>query len=208
MNASTHAPASSPLEISNKTRSAEWPAIKLHPLPKPIVIIVMGVSGSGKTTIGAMLAARLRWQFEEGDNLHSAANIAKMSRGIPLTDDDRWPWLDAIAAVVTGWITAGQSGVVACSALKRAYRRVLMDDHPAVRLIYLKGTRELIRQRLAARHGHFMPVDLLDSQFDTLEEPGPEERPLIVSIDQRPEDIVAKIVSAIVSRSDIPGTQL
>lgn len=147
-----------------------------------------------------MLAGRLHWRFEEGDSLHSAENIAKMSRGIPLTDEDRWPWLRAIAAVIAGWIAQGQSGVVACSALKRAYRQILIDGNPAVRLVYLKGSPELVRQRLAARHEHFMPASLLDSQFETLEEPGADERAIVISIERRPEEIIAQIAAAIAAR--------
>jgi carbohydrate kinase (thermoresistant glucokinase family) len=157
----------------------------------------MGVSGSGKTTVAAMLAGRLGWRFEEGDSLHSVANVTKMSHGIPLTDEDRWPWLQAISEVITGWIAEGQSGVVACSALKRAYRRVIIGGNAAVRLVYLKGSRDLILRRMAARQGHFMPLSLLDSQFDALEEPTPEERPLVVSIDRKPAEIVAEIAAAI-----------
>jgi carbohydrate kinase (thermoresistant glucokinase family) len=163
----------------------------------PVVVVIMGVSGCGKTTVAAMLAGRLHWRFEEGDNLHSAANIVKMSRGVPLTDDDRWPWLRAIADVISGWIAEGHSGVVACSALKRAYRRIIIDDNPAVRLVYLKGSRELMLRRMAARHGHFMPVSLLDSQFETLEEPTSEEAAVVISIDQRPEEIVTEIAAAV-----------
>lgn len=157
----------------------------------------MGVSGSGKTTIAAMLAGRLHWRFEEGDNLHSPANIEKMSRGIPLTEDDRGPWLRAIAAVVSGWTADGKPGVIACSALTRAYRQIIMGGNPAVRLVYLKGSRELILRRLAARQGHFMPLSLLDSQFATLEEPTPEEHPIVVSIEGRPEEIVTEIAAAL-----------
>jgi carbohydrate kinase (thermoresistant glucokinase family) len=164
---------------------------------RPIVLVIMGVSGSGKTTVSAMLAGRLNWRFEEGDSLHSAANVAKMSRGEPLTDEDRWPWLRAIAAVVADWIAEGQSGIVACSALKRAYRRIIIDENPAARLVYLKGSRELILKRMAARHGHFMPLSLLDSQFETLEEPTPEENAIVVSIDRRPEEIVAEIAATL-----------
>lgn len=163
----------------------------------PAVAVIMGVSGSSKTTVAAMLTGRLRWRFEEGDNLHPAANIAKMSRGVPLTDEDRGPWLHAIAAVIAGWIAEGQSGVVACSALKRAYRRIIIGGNPAVRLVYLKGSRELILRRMAARHGHFMPLSLLDSQFETLEEPTSEEHPIILSIDRRPEEIVTQIAAAV-----------
>ncbi|HZP76423.1 MAG TPA: gluconokinase [Pseudolabrys sp.] len=166
----------------------------------PIVAVVMGVSGSGKTTVAAMLAGRLHWRFEEGDSLHSPENVAKMRSGIPLTDEDREPWLQAIAAVIRAWIAEGQSGVVACSALKRAYRRILIGDNPGVRLIYLKGSRELVHQRLAARQGHFMPVQLLDSQFATLEEPGPDESPIVVPIEHRPDEIVTEIAAALAAR--------
>jgi carbohydrate kinase (thermoresistant glucokinase family) len=161
------------------------------------VIVVMGVSSSGKTTVASLLAGRLHWEFEDGDNLHPADNIAKMSRGIPLTDEDRWPWLRAIAAVIDRWIAEDQSGIIACSALKRAYRRIIVDDNPAVLLVYLKGSRELIRRRMAARQGHFMPPALLDSQFDILEEPTPEEHPLVISIERRPDEIVAEIAAAV-----------
>lgn len=163
----------------------------------PVVVVIMGVSGSGKTTVGAMLAERLHWRFEEGDSLHPAANVAKMSRGVPLTDEDRWPWLQAIASVIASWVAQGQCGVVACSALRRAYRQILISNNPAVRLVYLKGSHELVRRRLAARHGHFMPVSLLDSQFETLEEPGADEHPIVIAIDRRPDEIVTEITTAL-----------
>ncbi len=162
---------------------------------RPIVVVVMGVSGSGKTTIAALLAGRLNWLFEDGDSLHPESNIDKMRHGVPLTDADRRPWLHAIAALIANWIARGRCGVIACSALKRAYRRIIVDDNPCVRLVYLKGSRELILRRLAARQGHFMPASLLDSQLESLEEPTPEERPIIVPIDRRPEDMVSSIVA-------------
>ncbi|MGH7088990.1 MAG: gluconokinase [Stellaceae bacterium] len=164
---------------------------------RPVAVVVMGVSGSGKTTVAAMLAERLHWRFEEGDDLHPAANVAKMSGGIPLTDEDRRPWLHAVAAVVAGWMAAGQSGVVACSALKRAYRRIVIGGNPAIHLVYLRGSRGLIRRRMAARQGHFMPPALLDSQFADLEEPTPGERAIVVSIDEPPDAIVAGIAAAV-----------
>jgi gluconokinase len=167
---------------------------------RPTIVVVMGVSGSGKTTVAAMLAGRLHWQFEEGDKLHSAANIAKMSAGIPLNDEDRRPWLAAIAAVIRQWSLEGRSGVVTCSALKRAYRRIIIGDDPAVRLVYLKGSRDLILRRMAARQGHFMPVALLDSQFAALEEPAPEEHAIVVPVDRTPAEIVAAIAEAVASR--------
>jgi carbohydrate kinase (thermoresistant glucokinase family) len=159
------------------------------------VAVVMGVSGSGKTTIAALLAGRLRWEFEDGDGFHPAANIEKMHRGVPLTDDDRGPWLQAIAAWIDATRRAGRHGVVACSALKRRYRDVLVGERRDVRLVYLKGDETLVAQRIAARHGHFMPAALLHSQFEALEEPGPDENPIVVAIDARPGEIVSRITT-------------
>lgn len=160
-----------------------------------LVVVMMGVSGSGKTTIAALLAGSLQWEFEDGDWLHPEANIAKMHRGIPLMDDDRWPWLRAIAAWIDEKRHEGRHGVVGCSALKRRYRDVLIGERGDVRLVYLKGDEPLIARRLAARHGHFMPAALLHSQFEALEEPGPDEKPITVSIVARPAEIVARIVA-------------
>ncbi|MBX6322455.1 MAG: gluconokinase [Rhodospirillaceae bacterium] len=154
----------------------------------------MGVSGSGKTTVGERLAARLGWPYQEGDALHPPANVAKMRSGTPLDDEDRWPWLAAIAGRIDAWRAAGSPGVVACSALKRRYRRVLAEGRPEVRLVYLKGSQALIAGRLAGRHGHFMPPALLRSQFEALEEPGPEEEPITVPIDGTPDEIVAAVI--------------
>jgi gluconokinase len=161
----------------------------------PSVIIVMGVSGSGKTTVASLLAQRLRWRFVEGDSLHPAANVAKMSEGIPLTDEDRWPWLDAIAAWIDAARASGEPCIVTCSALKRAYRERLVAGHDDARFVYLKGELRLVTQRMAVRTGHYMPLSLLQSQFDTLEEPGSEENPLVVPIEASPEEIVASIVA-------------
>jgi gluconokinase len=158
------------------------------------IAIVMGVSGSGKTTVAAMLAGALGVAFLEGDELHPHSNVEKMRSGTPLTDEDRWPWLRAIAARIDEWRAAGKAGVVTCSALKRAYRDILMCDRPEVRLVYLKGSHRLIHDRMAARHEHFMPVGLLDSQFATLEEPGPDERPIMVDVGGTPEQVVGEIL--------------
>ncbi len=128
-----------------------------------------GVSGSGKTTVGALLAGRLGWRFADADDFHPAANVAKMRAGIPLTDADRWPWLNAIAAWMDERITRGESAVVTCSALKRSYRDVLLAGRPEARLVFLSLDRELLEQRLAARHGHFFPEELLGTQFVDLE---------------------------------------
>ena len=163
--------------------------------PMPAVLVVMGVSGSGKTTIGALLARRLGWEFADGDDFHPPANVAKMHGGVPLTDDDRWPWLRAIAAWIAATRRAGGHGVVACSALKRRYREILLDGSPAVRLVHLRGGPELIGGRLAARHGHFMPESLLRSQYEALEEPGPEEAPIVVEVVGDPKEIVDRIVA-------------
>jgi carbohydrate kinase (thermoresistant glucokinase family) len=130
----------------------------------------------------------------EGDSFHPPANVAKMAAGTPLTDEDRWPWLRAIAAAIDAYRARGENVVVACSALRRAYRDVLIGDRPDVRLVYLKGSRELIARRLAERKGHFMPPELLDSQFATLEEPGPDEHPIVVEIGGSPEEIARTIV--------------
>ena len=160
----------------------------------PTVLVVMGVSGSGKTTVAALLAGRLHWDFEDADDLHPAANVAKMHAGIPLTDEERWPWLRAVAGWIDASRAAGRHGVVACSALKRSYRDIIIGGRPDVRLVYLKGDRQLITGRLACRHGHFMPAGLLASQFEALEEPTADERPIVVSIDRHPRDIVDELV--------------
>jgi gluconokinase len=161
---------------------------------KPLcALIVMGVSGSGKTTIASELAARLGWTFEDGDRFHPASNVAKMAAGHPLTDEDRWPWLQAIADEIDAVCQRGRHVVIACSALKRAYRDLLVHGRNDVRIIFLNGTQALIADRLARRKGHFMPPGLLDSQFKTLELPKVNENPLIVSIDAPVEAIVDEI---------------
>src|ERR1700751_5689424 len=156
------------------------------PADKVSVLVVMGVSGSGKSTIASMLAQRLHWVYEDGDWFHPKSNIEKMHHGEPLNDEDRWPWLRAIAAWIDATRHAGSHGIVACSALKRGYRDILIGDRPDVRLIFLKGERDLIARRIAARADHFMPSTLLDSQFAALEEPQAGERPIIVSIVPHP----------------------
>jgi gluconokinase len=155
----------------------------------------MGVSGSGKSTIADHLAGRLGWCYEDGDRFHPASNVAKMSAGHPLADEDRWPWLQAIADEIDRLSAAGECAVIACSALKRAYRDVLVYGRDDVRIVFLDGTQDLIAARLAARKGHFMPPGLLASQFKTLERPEADERPIIVSIDAPVEKIVDDIVT-------------
>jgi carbohydrate kinase (thermoresistant glucokinase family) len=154
----------------------------------------MGVAGSGKSTIGEALSQRLGWRYEDGDSFHPAANVAKMSAGQPLTDGDRWPWLEAIAAEIERCRQAGQHIIIACSALKRAYRDILVHGRDDVRMVYLNGSHDLIADRLGHRKGHFMPPGLLDSQFATLEPPSPDERPISVSIDAPVDAIVDGIV--------------
>jgi gluconokinase len=157
-------------------------------------LVVMGVSGSGKSTIADQLAERLGWRFEDGDRFHPASNVAKMSAGHPLTDEDRWPWLQAIADEIDRVCLAGTHAVIACSALKHAYRTILVHGRDDVRIVYLKGTQALIADRLATRKNHFMPPGLLESQFKTLEPPAPSENPVTVSIDGSVDAIVDDIV--------------
>jgi len=160
----------------------------------PCALIVMGVSGSGKSTIADSLAERLGWRCEDGDKFHPPGNVAKMSAGHPLTDEDRWPWLRAIADEIDRACRAGQRAVIACSALKRVYRDILVHGRDDVRIVFLEGTQDLIARRLAARKGHFMPPGLLTSQFRTLEPPGANEHPVTVSIDATVETIVDDII--------------
>lgn len=161
----------------------------------PCALVVMGVSGSGKSTISERLAAHLGWTYEDGDKFHPPGNVAKMSAGHPLTDADRWPWLQAIADEIDRIAASGGRAVIACSALKRAYRDILVHGRDDVRIVFLDGTQDLIADRLAARKGHFMPPDLLASQFRTLERPAPAEHPITVSIDAPVERIVDDIVT-------------
>jgi gluconokinase len=153
-----------------------------------MIVIAAGVSGSGKTTVGAMLAGRLNWSFADADEFHPAANVAKMHAGIPLTDEDRRPWLRAIAAWMDERIAAGESAVVTCSALKRAYRELLLDGRPSAWLVFLSVDRDRLWRRLATRHGHFFPQQLLDSQLGTVEPPTPDEEHVIVITEDPPSE--------------------
>jgi gluconokinase len=154
-----------------------------------MVILLMGVSGAGKTTVGQLLASQLRWDFADADDYHPAANVEKMRRGIPLTDADRAPWLETLRALIAGWIAARENAVLACSALKRAYRDSL-GIAPEVQVVYLKGTPQLLQQRLHSRHRHFMTEQMLPSQLAALEEP---ENAVAVDIDSSPAEIAAEI---------------
>lgn len=169
--------------------------------PMKTIVVVMGVSGSGKTTIASLLAERLGWAFQDGDDLHPPGNVAKMKSGTPLTDDDRLPWLQAIACRIDAWRVSGEAGVVTCSALKQVYRDVIVGDRSDVALVYLRGPQSLIHGRLMARTAHFMPVGLLDSQFATLQEPTEGERPVVVDIGPAPARIVDEIVRRLAERA-------
>ena len=168
------------------------------------VVVMMGVSGSGKTTIAKGVAARLGWDVLEGDAYHPRSNIEKMSHGIPLDDADRLPWLQAIAQAIDAELAAGRSAIVACSALKRSYRDILIGPRKEVALVYLQGSRELLAERMRHRTGHFMPPSLLDSQLATLEEPTPDEAPITVSVAPPPERIVDAVIAALRERKLIP----
>jgi gluconokinase len=167
-----------------------WGAGKLAVM----IVVVAGVSGSGKTTVGSLLAGRMGWPFTDADALHPAANIAKMRAGHPLSDADRGPWLAMVAARMDGYASAGESAVLACSALKRSYRRQLLAGRPAARMVLLHATREVLDARLRARHGHFFPATLLDSQLADVESPQPAEHVLVVDAALAPEEAVDEIV--------------
>jgi carbohydrate kinase (thermoresistant glucokinase family) len=165
--------------------------------PAPKVAVVMGVSGAGKSTLGAALAQRLGWAFQEGDDFHPPANVAKMAAGVPLTDADRAPWLAAIKAWIDGRLASGQGGVITCSALKRVYRDRVVAGHAGVRLVYLTGSHDLIAGRVAARRGHFMPPALLGSQFAALEAPDADEGAIIVDAATSTAGQVDQVVKAL-----------
>jgi gluconokinase len=172
-----------------------------------VILIVAGVSGSGKTTVGALLAGRLHWPFADADTFHPEANVAKMRAGIPLTDADRRPWLRAITTWMDERIAAGQSAVVTCSALRRAYRDQLLAERPAATMVFLQVAAEVLEQRLMTRHDHFFPEKLLDSQLAALEPPAPDERVPVVHAVGDPAQTAAKIIATlwpVVSRGDDP----
>ncbi|MDR7082403.1 gluconokinase/shikimate kinase [Arthrobacter ginsengisoli] len=156
------------------------------------VLVIMGVSGSGKSTVAGLLAGRLSWDLAEGDDLHPPANVAKMHAGQPLTDEDRWPWLESIAGWIRAHTAAGTPGVVTCSALKKRYRDVLRGD--GVVFVFLDGAKDRISDRLASRHGHFMPPALLESQFEALEAPGGDETYISLSVSATPAEEAQEII--------------
>jgi len=160
-----------------------------------VILIVAGVAGSGKTTVGALLAGRLRWRFADADTFHPEANVAKMHAGIPLTDADRQPWLHAITDWMDERIATGQSAVVTCSALKRAYRDQLLAGRPTATMVFLQVSREALDRRLMARHDHFFPEKLLDSQLAALEPPAPDERVQTVLAEGDSAQTAAKIIA-------------
>jgi gluconokinase len=190
------------LSVCRRSAGDEWER-SLQPHSEIAhIAVVMGVTGVGKTTVGRAAAQRLGWQFLEGDALHPPENVAKMRSGHPLDDEDRAPWLAAVAVRIDEWRRDGAAGIVACSALKRRYRDVIIGDRLGIRLIYLYGPRELLAARLARRRGHFMPASLLDSQLATLEPPSPDEQPLAISVAALVHNIVERIVAALAP----PGT--
>ena len=164
-------------------------------MKKNTAIVLMGVSGCGKSTIGVRLARKLEREFLAGDTFHPVANVEKMRSGVPRNDEDRRPWRTAIADAIDGARRSGRKVVVTCSALKRSYRAILSAGHDDVAVVYLKGDRQLIAERLAGRAGHFMPPQLLESQFAALEEPGASEGSSVVAIEQTPEQIVDAIAA-------------
>jgi len=175
------------------------------------VLVIMGVSGSGKSTVAGLLAERLGWDLAEGDDLHATTNVAKMSAGIQLTDDDRWPWLDRVATWIRDRTAAGAPGIITCSALKRSYRDKLAGDN--VVFVFLAASADIIGQRLNARRDHYMPAALLDSQIAALDPPGPDENVLWVTAGRSPTQEAAEIIRRLhltphtgtVARPDAPG---
>ncbi len=162
---------------------------------RPRVLICMGVSGAGKSTVAALVDRLLDWPFQEGDELHPPDNVEKMRHSIPLTDEDRWPWLDRCKAWIDEREAIDGRGLITCSALKRIYRDKLIDGRrERVRLLYLKASRETLLDRLRHRTGHYMPVSLLDSQLATLEEPGPDENPIVVDVEQTPDEMIREVL--------------
>ena len=162
-----------------------------------MIVVVMGVAGAGKSTVGRQLAARLGFTLAEGDEFHPRANVEKMRRGEPLDDVDRRPWLESMAEAIDAWLAEDRDVVLTCSALKRAYRERLIGQRPGVRLVFLSGERDVIRRRLESRRGHYMPAELLDSQFAALEPPRADERPIVVEVTEPVDCLVLTAARAL-----------
>ncbi|HVX80226.1 MAG TPA: gluconokinase [Devosiaceae bacterium] len=167
---------------------------------KAAVLVLMGVSGSGKSTVALELQRLLGWPFQEGDDLHPPANVEKMRAGLPLDDADRQPWLERVAAWIDDRLRAGEPGIITCSNLKRAYRAVTIGERKGVTLVYLKAAEPVLRARLAQRTHRYMPPSLLGSQFATLEEPGPDEHPLTITVHASPADTVLELLQRLAER--------
>jgi gluconokinase/shikimate kinase len=171
----------------------------------PVVLVLMGVSGCGKSTVAALLSGRLGWPFEEGDALHPQANVDKMAAGHALTDEDRWPWLEKVAKWIEERLDAGENGIVSCSALKRSYRDLLNRRTSGIVFVYLAGDEATISARLAVRHGHFMPASLLAKQFADLQEPGSDEPAIRIDIGSAPYVIARQIVDGLGLKAERKG---
>ena len=171
-----------------------------------MIVIVMGVCGTGKTTVGRLIAERIGARFEEGDRFHPKANVEKMSRGEPLDDEDRWPWLESIGRSIDEWQRAGEDVILACSALKERYREILLGGRPDMRLVHLFGTQALISERMAQRRHHFMPPSLVPSQFAALEPPAPGEHVIAADVVRPPEAIAAEVTDWIGEGGDRPAS--
>jgi gluconokinase len=173
-----------------------------------VILIVAGVAGSGKTTVGALVAERLRWRFADADTFHPPANVEKMRNGEPLTDEDRLPWLRAIMAWMDERIAAGQSGVITCSALRRSYRDMLLEGRPTATMVFLEVDQEILLRRVSARPDHFFPRKLLESQLATLEKPSPAQEPhvRVIPEDSPAPEIAAKIIDTVCPHG-APGSE-
>ena len=171
----------------------------------PTILVLMGVSGSGKSTIALELQHVLGWKFQEGDDLHPPANVEKMRSGHPLDDDDRLPWLRAVAGWIDGRLAARQPGIVTCSNLKRAYRQITIGNRRGVTLVYLRGEEQVIHERIVRRQHTYMPPTLLRSQFDTLEEPGPDEKPVVIVVHRSITETVIELLAQLPKRGSAPG---